>query len=218
MAEPVKTLRATPEEEDFAHKYTEEGSGKVGGMLIDGYFRGVERLFKRTGLQGRPAVRAIEIGCGQGFSTQRLRKLLPDNVTLEASEYVAAMVPLAEKNNPGLKVTEESVYETKHANESFDLIFLLEVMEHLDYPEQALAELSRILKKDGYLIIGVPREPLWCMLNMARFKYLKSFGNTPGHLNHWSTFTLKRFVRENFGDIVAATTPLPWTQVVLRKK
>jgi SAM-dependent methyltransferase len=213
-----QTLRATPEQEDFAHKYTEEGSGKIGGMLIDGYFRGVKRLFDKTDLSQRPTVRAIEIGCGMGFSTQRLRKLLPENVTLEASEYVADMLPAARQNNPGITVTEESVYETKHADETFDVIFLLEVMEHLDYPDQALAELSRILKKDGYLIIGVPREPLWCMLNMARLKYLKSFGNTPGHLNHWSTFMLKRYVRKQFGDIVAATTPLPWTQVVLRKK
>lgn len=214
----LQTLRATPEQEDFAHKYTEEGSGKIGGMLIDGYFRGVKRLFDATDLPQRRSVRAIEIGCGVGFSTQRLRALLPDTVSLEASEYVGAMLPMARENNPGLTITEESVYETKHADASFDLIFLLEVLEHLDYPDKALAELGRILKPDGYLIIGVPREPIWCALNMARFKYLKSFGNTPGHLNHWSTLMLKRYVRKQFGEIVASTTPLPWTQVVLRKR
>jgi SAM-dependent methyltransferase len=213
----MQSLRATPEEEDFAHKYTEEGSGKVGGMLIDGYFRGVARLFAASGLAATPDVQAIEIGCGEGFSTQRLRAMLPDTVTLQASEYVAALVPRARENNPGVRITQESIYQTEHADNSFDLIFLLEVMEHLDYPEQALTELRRILKPGGYLIIGVPREPLWCMLNMLRLKYLKRLGNTPGHLNHWSTMTLKRFVRANFGTIVAAATPLPWSQVLLRK-
>ena len=38
----------------------------------------------------------------------------------------------------------------------------------------------------GYLLVCVPREPLWRGLNMARGAYLKDLGNTPGHLNHWS--------------------------------
>jgi len=218
MPTPTKPLRATPEDEDFAHKYTEEGSGKIGGMLIDNYFKNVAELVTQTDLATRNNAKAIEVGCGVGFSTQRIRNLLPENVSLEASEYVAAMLPMARENNPGITVTEESVYETKHDDDTFDVIFLLEVMEHLDYPEEALKELSRILKPDGYLVIGVPREPIWCALNMARLKYLKSFGNTPGHLNHWSTIMLKRFVTKNFGPIVAQRTPLPWTQVLLRKK
>jgi len=214
----TKKLRATPEQEDFAHKYTEEGSGKVGGALIDNYFKSVTKLFAATDVANRKKARAIEIGCGEGFSTQRLRNILPKNVELEASEYVAEMVPRARKINPGVKVTEESIYETKHKDESFDVIFLLEVLEHLDYPDKGLQELKRILKKDGYLILGVPREPLWCMLNMARGKYLTHLGNTPGHFNHWSTFTLKRYLEKHFGPVEVVRTPLPWTQVVVRKK
>ena len=37
-------LRATPEKEDFGHKYTEEGQGKIGAYLIDGYFNAVADL------------------------------------------------------------------------------------------------------------------------------------------------------------------------------
>ncbi|HYH74962.1 MAG TPA: class I SAM-dependent methyltransferase [Candidatus Saccharimonadales bacterium] len=214
----TKTLRATPEQEDFAHKYTEEGQGKIGGMLLDGYFNAVQKLVTQAKLEGRGSVTAIELGCGEGFSTQRLHDLLPANATLQASEYVEAMVPRAQANNPGIQITQESIYETKHADESFDVVFLLEVLEHLDYPDQGLTEISRILKKDGYLILGVPREPLWCALNMARFKYLSRLGNTPGHLNHWSTFTLKRYLKQHFGAVVATKTPLPWTLVLLQKK
>jgi SAM-dependent methyltransferase len=210
-------LRARPEQEDFAHKYTQDGKGKVGGMLIDNYFKAVSELFAATDLPMRQSVKAIEIGCGEGFSTQRLRQLLPPTVHLEASEYVAEMVPRAMANNPDLPVIQESVYQTTHADNSFDLIFLLEVLEHLDYPDKALAELRRILSPQGYLIVGVPREPLWCLLNMARGTYLKNFGNTPGHLNHWSTFTLKRYIQKHFGPITASKTPLPWTLVTARK-
>lgn len=211
------TLKATPEIEDFGHKYTEEGQGKIGAKLLDGYFRGVESLVAESGLNAKKGkLKAIEIGCGEGYSTQRLRDMLPGNVELQASEYVATLLPQARKLNPSVKVIEESVYETTHKDNSFNLVFLLEVLEHLDHPDAALQELHRILKPGGYLILGVPREPLWCSLNLARGKYLTRFGNTPGHLNHWSTLMLKRFASKHF-TIRSKRNPLPWTQLLLQK-
>lgn len=218
MPASPRPLRATPEQEDFAHKYTEEGSGKIGGTLINNYFRAVEALFAESKLAERSSAQALELGCGEGFSTQRLRKMLPEHIALQASEYVEQLVPKAAANNPTVPIIQESIYETTHADASFDVVFLLEVLEHLDYPEDGLGEISRILKPDGYLILGVPREPLWCMLNMARLKYLTHFGNTPGHFNHWSTFTLQRYLRKHFGEVLAVKTPLPWTLVLARKK
>lgn len=211
-------LTATPEQEDFAHKYTEEGQGKIGRKLLDNYFKSVQDLVSKSKITNRKKVNAIEIGCGEGFSTQRLREFLPNNVKLQASEFVKDLVPKAQKRNPQVKVFQESIYETKHADNTFDLIFLLEVLEHLDYPDKALEELARIIKPDGYLVLGVPREPIWCGLNIARGKYLKHFGNTPGHLNHWPSFRLKKFVSSNFGPIVAKNSPIPWTQVLAQKK
>jgi SAM-dependent methyltransferase len=214
---PEKELRATPEVEDFGHKYTQEGEGKIGKRLIETYFRKVDELVQHTGLTQKQNAQAIELGCGEGHSTKRLRSLLPDHIRLVASEYVDHLVPVARQNNPGVPISQESAYETRHKDESFDLVFFLEVLEHLDYPDKALQELSRITKKDGYLILGVPREPLWCVLNMARGKYLKSLGNTPGHLNHWSTTGIRAFIEKHFGPVHLVKTPLPWTIVAAKK-
>lgn len=38
----------------------------------------------------------------------------------------------------------------------FDVIILSDVLEHLDYPEKALNECKRILKKNGKMIITIP--------------------------------------------------------------
>ncbi len=211
-------LKAKPETEDFAHKYTEEGQGKIGSKLLDGYFRSVELLVQQSGVLERKSATAVEIGCGEGFSTQRLRELLPKNIKLQASEYVAELVPKAQQRNPKVSIIEESIYETTYADNTFDMVFLLEVLEHLDFPDKALQELARIIKPDGFLILGVPREPLWCTLNIARGKYLRHFGNTPGHLNHWPSFALRRFVEKNFGPVIQKKTPLPWTQVLAQKQ
>ena len=137
-------LKAKPETEVFAHKYTEEGQGKVGGKLLDGYFKSVSQLVDASNISARASVKAIELGCGEGFSTERLRDMLPENVELEASEYVDALVPKAQERNPKVTVRQESVYEIKAADNTYDLIFLLEVLEHLDYPDKALEEIARV--------------------------------------------------------------------------
>jgi ubiquinone/menaquinone biosynthesis C-methylase UbiE len=213
-----KELRATPELEDFGHKYTEEGQGKIGARLLDGYFKVVEEFIGMSDIHNkRRKYKAIEIGCGEGYSTQRLHKMLPSNVSLFASEYVDKLVPIARKLNPKVEVIQESVYELKHKDNTFDVVFLLEVLEHLDYPDVALQEIRRVLKDDGVLILGVPREPLWRSLNMARGKYIKDFGNTVGHLNHWSARSLVKHVEEHMGPVKARKNPIPWTLVLAEK-
>lgn len=200
------SLKATPEEEDFAGKY--ENNGFIAKYLVDNYFKSVQRLLSKLDDFNT----AHEIGAGEGRSTLRLRQMVP---VLSASEFVDKLVKIAQTNNSDLKVFQESVYELKYKDNSVDLVFLLEVLEHLDYPEVALSEIKRISK--NYLILGVPNEPLWRILNLCRLKYVKDFGNTPGHLNHWSKKSLIRFIEQHFGRVIAVESPLPWTIVLAEK-
>lgn len=199
-------LKATPEVEDFSGKY--EDQNFISKYLVENYFKSVEKLISIT----KNVNSAHEIGAGEGRSTVKLNKMVSN---LTASEYVQNLVLLAQKINPELLIFQESVYELKNENSSIDLVFLLEVLEHLDYPELAIKEIKRISKK--YLILGVPREPIWCALNMCRLKYLKDFGNTPGHLNHWSKKSLIKLIENEYGKVIAIETPLPWTIVLAEK-
>lgn len=199
-------LKATPEIEDFSGKY--EDTSFISKYLVDSYFKSVSKLI----LKADEIESAHEIGVGEGRSTMRLNKMIPN---LTASEYVEHLVELAKRNNPNLTVFQESVYNLKYENSSVDLVLLLEVLEHLDFPEIALKEIKRVSRK--YLILGVPREPLWRFLNMCRLKYLNQFGNTPGHLNHWSQKSLIKMIENNFGKVVAIESPIPWTIVLAEK-
>jgi hypothetical protein len=66
-----------------------------------------------------------------------------------------------------------------------------------------------------WLIVSVPREPLWRGLNLARLSYVGALGNTPGHLNHWSKRGFLRFL-ESRVDVVETRNPLPWTMALCR--
>ncbi|HZJ28201.1 MAG TPA: methyltransferase type 11, partial [Acidimicrobiia bacterium] len=58
----------------------------------------------------------------------------------------------------------------------------------------------------------VPREPLWRVANMARGKYWRDLGNTPGHIQHWGRRSFAARVACHF-DIVSVASPPPWTMV-----
>jgi hypothetical protein len=77
----------------------------------------------------------------------------------------------------------------------------------------ALAQMVRVSAR--WLLLSVPREPLWRALNIARGAYLGSLGNTPGHVNHWSGRAFVSLVGRH-GAVVAVRRPFPWTMVLLR--
>src|SRR5690606_37182112 len=98
---------------------------------------------------------------------------------------------------------------------SFDLVLAVEVLEHVATPALALAELARVTR--GPVVVTVPHEPWWRVANVARGKYLRDLGNTPGHVQHWSR---RRFARVVDGPLAVrrVTSSFPWTLVAARTR
>jgi hypothetical protein len=67
----------------------------------------------------------------------------------------------------------------------------------------------------GHLLVSVPREPLWRMLNVARGAYVRDLGNTPGHLNHWSKRSFTKLL-SRYGEVAERRSPFPWTMLLVR--
>jgi SAM-dependent methyltransferase len=99
------------------------------------------------------------------------------------------------------------------ADGEFDLASAIEVLEHVPDPERTLSEMARCAR--GHLLVSVPREPLWRMLNMARGAYWPALGNTPGHLNHWSKRSFVELLSRR-GEVVEVRSPFPWTMLLVR--
>ena len=71
-----------------------------------------------------------------------------------------------------------------YGDSEFEAVTAMEVLEHVPDADAVLAEMSRVASR--WLLVSVPREPLWRVLNVLRGAYLRSLGDTPGHVNHWS--------------------------------
>ncbi|PWB38881.1 MAG: hypothetical protein C3F02_01285 [Parcubacteria group bacterium] len=191
---------------DFSRKYTQ--ANFIARRLIANFYADINLLLKNLDIEN-----ARELACGPGFSTEYLVKMRPD-LLWSASDIEAELVAQTKNRNPQVSVSQESIYRINSPDNNFDLVIALEVLEHLEKPTEALTELKRVTKK--YCLISVPREPLWRMLNMSRGRYLSDWGNTPGHINHWSINKFEKLVSPYF-KIIAKKQPLPWTILLLEK-
>jgi hypothetical protein len=50
---------------------------------------------------------------------------------------------------------------------------------------------------------------------MARGAYVRDFGNTPGHLNHWSRRSFVSLL-SGYGEVTETRSPFPWTMLLVR--
>ncbi len=179
-------------------------------LLMRGFFAAAEDL-----LRPLSPVKILEVGCGEGEVGARLAAIYPE-ATYCGVDVDPGIIAEAQARFPRLRFEVLSLYDIDQKVEAPDLVVALEVFEHLDDPAKGMRSLLSI--SWSHLLISVPREPLWRVLNLARVKYLSSWGNTPGHLNHWSRSGFLRFL-ERFGTLRVreVRSPLPWTMVLCER-
>jgi 2-polyprenyl-3-methyl-5-hydroxy-6-metoxy-1,4-benzoquinol methylase len=117
------------------------------------------------------------------------------------------------RQRPNLEYRAEEATRLSFADDEFDMATAIEVLEHVPQPERTLAEMARVART--HLLVSVPREPIWRMVNMARGAYWKSLGNTPGHVNHWTKVGFKSLLTQ-FGSVEEMRSPFPWTMLLVR--
>jgi SAM-dependent methyltransferase len=152
----------------------------------------------------RPS-RPLEVGAGEGVISARLHERFGSCVSLDLPDDI-----LREewRIRPGPRYLNGDAQQLPFADDSFDLVVCVEVLEHLVDPAKGLRELARVGTR--HLLLSVPREPIFRSCNLFTGRYVKDLGNTPGHFNHWSTRSFTRFVSE-VADVREVSTPFPWT-------
>jgi ubiquinone/menaquinone biosynthesis C-methylase UbiE len=97
---------------------------------------------------------SVEFGCGTGFNTA---VLAARSDRLVATDLASGMLEIAHQNTNAANVTfrQEDCQRTSFSDSQFDTAFLGLVLHFTD-PPKALAEMHRILKPGGTLIIYNP--------------------------------------------------------------
>jgi ubiquinone/menaquinone biosynthesis C-methylase UbiE len=190
--------------------YDKYGSGNpVVRRLMASFERTLDELME----QAKPSS-LLDVGCGEGVLVQRWAQSLPETrfVGIDLVEE-SIQAGWAEHEAPNLEYRTMPAENLPFADDEFGLATAIEVLEHVPDPEHTLAEMARCAER--HLLVSVPREPLWRMLNMARGAYIPQLGNTPGHLNHWSKRSFTKLL-SRYGQVVEARSPFPWTMLLVR--
>lgn len=156
----------------------------------------------------------LEIGCGEGHVTElilgtEVSRVLATDISVSLIEENAARIKDPRVTFMTADLTALSV------DDQFDLVVCCEVLEHLDDPVRAI-DILHSLESSHYLL-SVPREPIWRIMNMCRGAYLSEFGNSPGHIKHFSQQGFIKLIERKF-VVSELCTPLPWTVVLCRPR
>lgn len=190
-------------------KYTT--SNPLARLLVANFMRSLHELVRRSGVDA-----VHEVGCGEGFLATALAGR---GYRVRGSDVSAEAIGRARRRaaDLGLQIPLRcvSLYALRPETDAAELVICCEVLEHVPEPGRALSVLTRLARP--YLLVSVPREPLWRVLNVARGKYWRELGNTPGHVQHWSRPGFRRLV-EDHAEIVEMRSPLPWTMLLCRAR
>jgi len=207
----VSTVTRDAEGTVTGNTYDKYGStNPVVKRLMAGFERTLGELFTQAAPQS-----LLDVGCGEGVLTRKwAQHLAPRRVVGIDLEDETLRREWAKRTAPNLEYRMMKAENLPFGDGEFDVATAVEVLEHVPDPEHTLAEMARVAS--GHLIVSVPREPLWRMLNMARGAYVKDLGNTPGHVNHWSRRAFVELLGRH-GEVVEARSPFPWTMLLVRK-
>lgn len=106
----------------------------------------------------KDGLKILDVGCGDGVLLSMIAKNKTaqlKGIDTDADSLMAAKQKLA-KFGDRVTLVDGSGYALPFKDESFDAVITAEVIEHLQYTDSLLAEIKRVLKKEGQIVITTP--------------------------------------------------------------
>lgn len=150
------------------------------------------------------AKKVLDIGCGKGVFLNVLKEAGKETHGLEPDSNA---VKILEKN--GHQAIQGDIFTAKIADNSYDLVTMFQVIEHIDDHESLVREVYRILKPGGYFIAETPnlaslsaqnKKNCWVNLDMPRHLIIHSPQSIKNLLQK-ENFQTQIYVRVSPSDI-----------------
>ncbi|HEX3247289.1 MAG TPA: class I SAM-dependent methyltransferase, partial [Chloroflexota bacterium] len=135
-----------------------------------------------------PSGRLLDVGSHCGFFLRRARGMGWDLTGVEPSRSACALA----LEYFGLNIVPGTLGEAAFSSQSFDVVTLVDVFEHVEQPMTLLREIHRVLKPKGLVFIKVPN----IVYYLAKYRVARAMGieteifDAKEHVAHYSCHTL----------------------------
>ena len=196
-------MNAIRQQKDYYEEYWATGRDQYSGDN-QGYAANL-RGWMHAQLRDAAADAAVlEVGCGDGSFTRRLAE---HSSCVTAVDISASQIERNARAHPEISFVQHDVAQPlPFANETFDVIWCSEVLEHLFAPGFALREMHRVLAHGGKLLVTVPYHGVFKDVLIALFRWDEHFSPSNPHVRFFTRKTLSRLATSaGFAEIATTT-------------
>lgn len=118
----------------------------------------IEQVAGRLDFKG--IEKALDVGCGSGFSTYYMQEKVPHLFGVDRSQKMLSTHPLRGRN----RLAMADVRHLPFPDRAFDLVYGWEILHHMEKPEEVIREMARVSRK--YIVVAEPNR-----LNPAQFAF-----------------------------------------------
>lgn len=151
-----------------------------------GYYLTIAKtMMNNEEVRNNKSLKVLDLGCNKGFLVKAFREMEADSYGCDISHEALSSSPTEIRDY--LKLLDITTDKLPFDNEEFDLITMLDVVEHLSSFDLTLSELNRVLRTRGLIYISTP-SPLTNM-----------YCDDPTHINvHSKSFWINLFEKHGF--------------------
>lgn len=131
----------------------------------------------------KKGMKVLDLGTGSGNLIRFLNRKLPEK-DIYASDFNKNVLQL-KKRFPRAMISRQNLLDTSFSDSMFDVVFCLDVLEHIEQLGKASSEISRVMKKEGHLVLSVPKESFLYKLGRFMIKGSFSMETGPGSGKHY---------------------------------
>lgn len=161
-------------------------------------------------MASRPPRAVLDIGAGDGRFLDFYAALFPKTTGVIGCEL--SLVRARRLAALGHRVVVAAAEALPFREGAFDLVTLMEVIEHTSGPARALDEAHRVLEPGGRLVLTTPNYPMKRLFDARaalRQRRLSRFHDDPTHISPFTAARLERLLRPRFASVELEGTAVP---------
>ncbi|GAB5551558.1 MAG: class I SAM-dependent methyltransferase [Saprospiraceae bacterium] len=129
--------------------------------------------------------KVLEIGTGSGYGVDIVAPKTDHFVTVD--KFITE-IPLKEANQDKVEFVQMTVPPLDLPDNTFDFVITFQVIEHIVPDEQFVAEIARVLKPGGQLIVTTPNRKM-------------SLSRNPWHIREYTVTELQELLAKHFTKV-----------------